>query len=113
RGPGTRERILARSPSGLVPALEAPHGVIWDSLAIAEYLNEQHGDKNLWPSDPAARAHARAVAAEMHSGFAALRTAMPMNFVNRITGARADDPVIRDIARIRAIWSECRGKYAA
>ncbi|MFP3943658.1 MAG: glutathione S-transferase family protein [Alphaproteobacteria bacterium] len=113
RGADTRERILAHSPSGLVPALKTPHGTIWDSLAIAEYLNEQHRDKSLWPEDTAARAMARAVSAEMHSGFAALRSIMPMDFVNRVMGTPPGEAVARDTERIIRIWTECRTAYGA
>lgn len=113
RGPDTRERILTHSPSGLVPALKTPHGTIWDSLAIAEYLNEQHPDKALWPDDTAARAMARSVSAEMHSGFTALRNVMPMDFVNRVMGTPPGEAVARDIARIVSIWTECRRAYGA
>lgn len=111
RGSDTRERILAHSPSGLVPALKTPHGVIWDSLAIAEYLNEQHRDKSLWPEDTAARALARAVSAEMHSGFTALRQAMPMDFVNRVVSKALDDATAADIERIVQIWAQCRSVH--
>jgi glutathione S-transferase len=111
RGPDTRERILAHSPSGFVPALKSPHGVIWDSLAIAEYLNEQHGDKFLWPEDTAARALARSVSAEMHSGFVSLRSTMPMDFVNRVMGVPPGEAVARDIERVISIWTECRNAF--
>ncbi len=113
RGPDTKERILAHSPSGLVPALKTPHGVIWDSLAIAEYLNEQHPDKGLWPDDIGARAYARSISAEMHSGFTALRSVMPMDFINRVMGVPPGEAVARDIARIVSIWTECRTAYGS
>ncbi len=77
--PGFKAEILARSPSGRVPALEAGDLTIWDSLAIAEYLHERYPEARLWPEDPAARAVARAVTAEMHAGFAVLRERLPMN----------------------------------
>ena len=77
--PDTRQRILAFSSTGKVPLLKSEHGVIADSLAIAEYLNEQHPDAQLWPADAAARAQARSACAQMHSGFLALRGAMPFD----------------------------------
>ncbi|MGF1609304.1 MAG: glutathione S-transferase family protein [Kiloniellales bacterium] len=117
RQPDSAARIRARSPSGRVPALEINDGsglVIWDSLAIAEYLAERFPAAALWPSDPEARALARAVTAEMHSGFAALRTAMPMDLRGREPelGARLRQApgVADDIARIVAIWQDCRAR---
>ncbi|WP_416470535.1 glutathione S-transferase, partial [Pseudomonas sp. LFS074] len=77
--PDTRQRILAFSSTGKVPLLKSEQGVIADSLAIAEYLNEQHPEAQLWPADVAARAQARSACAQMHSGFFALRSAMPFD----------------------------------
>src|SRR5690242_12524473 len=77
--PGSREAVLKYSPSGRVPVLRHGAVTVWDSLAICEYLAETFPDCELWPKDPAARALARAVSAEMHSGFAALRQDLPMN----------------------------------
>ncbi|MGE5387125.1 MAG: glutathione S-transferase family protein [Betaproteobacteria bacterium] len=107
--PGTRQQLLSLSPAGKVPALREGGVVIWDSLAIIERLAE--ASPGLWPKDGLARAIARSVSAEMHSGFAALRTAMPMNC--RATGrhVKADEDVRRDIERIQAIWSDCRERF--
>lgn len=102
--PDVRERIVRHSPSGLVPALRHGELVIWDSLAIAEYLAERFPRAGLWPEDGAQRALARSVSAEMHSGFAALRRSMPMNVRRRSPGKGRGDDVARDIARIRQIW---------
>ena len=105
---------LARySPSGRVPVLRDGELVVWDSLAICEYLAERFPAAGLWPEDRDDRAHARAISAEMHAGFAALRDALPMNV--RATGRRAhiDAAVERDIQRIHAIWRECRTRSAA
>ena len=77
--PGVREKIAERSPNAKVPSLRHGDLVIWDSLAIGEYLAEQFPDAGLWPEESAARAVARAVTAEMHAGFAALRSHMPMD----------------------------------
>jgi len=110
RQPGTTERILQYSPSGRVPCLVDGALTVWDSLAICEYVNEQYAANNLWPRDVAQRARARSVTAEMHSGFAALRTHMPMDIRGRYpdrgatAGARPD--VATDIARIRSLWSD-------
>ncbi len=106
---GTTEALHAISPSSLVPCLEHEGITIWDSLAIIEYCAEIA--PWLWPVAPGARAHARSIAAEMHSGFRALRIAMPMNL-----GAVTPDLAINretesDIGRVEAIWADTRGKY--
>ncbi len=103
--------ILPHSPSGKVPALQVDELSIWDSLAIAEYLAEQFADAALWPKGVAARAVARSVSAEMHSGFVALRTALPMN-VRREPAPRAyAQDVADEIARIVAIWQQCQRRF--
>jgi glutathione S-transferase len=107
------EEIARFSPSGRVPVLLLGDQVIWDTLAIAETLNERWPDKQLWPADPDARVHARSVSAEMHSGFAALREAMPMNCRAMGRKVTLSDEVAADIDRIFAIWSDCRHRYAA
>jgi glutathione S-transferase len=108
--PQTKAEILRHSPSGRVPCLIDGPRVVWDSLAICETANELVGGR-LWPTDADARAHARAVTAEMHSGFAALRTHLPMHIRSRLpekgAAARRRDDVAADIERICAIWSEC------
>jgi len=111
--PGTKASILERSPSGLVPCLVDGDLVIWDSLAIAEYLAEAFPRKNLWPADRAARARARSISAEMHSGFTELRKNWPLKF-SRI-GLKHEPPagVARDIERIAAIWTETRRDFGA
>jgi glutathione S-transferase len=107
RQPDTGERIRVYSPSGKVPVLLADGLRIWDSLAIAEYLAEDHPE--LWPSDRATRALARAACNEMHSGFADLRTFLPMDFTARFDPpGRLLAPVERDVERIVALWAECR-----
>ncbi|MBV8428605.1 MAG: glutathione S-transferase, partial [Hyphomicrobiales bacterium] len=77
--PDTKERIKKHSPAGKVPVLLDGHAVVWESLAILEHLAERFPKAGLWPSEPAARAHARSIAAEMHAGFQALRGHCPMN----------------------------------
>jgi glutathione S-transferase len=113
RRPDARSDILRHSPSGKVPALKAGDLVIWDSLAILEYLSERHPDMAIWPRDAAARAIARSVAAEMHSSFAALRGELPMDFVSVLGFPQASDKVLADIGRIVEIWMDCRGGESA
>lgn len=103
--------IVDVSPSGRVPALHAGDLVIWDSLAIAEWAAEQKPDAHLWPLGANARAICRSAAAEMHSGFAALRRDAPMN-VRRRTNARAwNDDVRADIDRVEELWSFVRAEF--
>lgn len=112
RQPDTRAQCLRYSPAGLVPVLNHGTLTIWDSLAICEYLAELFPTRELWPTEPAARAHARAISAEMHSGFQALRQHMPMDCLGRYPGqAHEADGVADDIARITDIWRECRGQW--
>lgn len=107
----TFKQALAQvTPVGKVPVLVDDDRVVWDTLAIAEYLAEKFPQKMLWPADVAARAHARSVCAEMHSGFAALRSACPMNIEADLpeVGALAwrDKPAVRaDVQRIVAMWT--------
>jgi glutathione S-transferase len=109
--PATKMEILRHSPSGKVPCLIDGDLVVWDSLAICETANERYAAGALWPADAATRAHARAVSAEMHSGFAALRTHMPMDIrsshLDRGAAAAQRADVAADIARIQAIWTDC------
>lgn len=110
-GAGSKELLSTHTPSGFVPVYRDGELLVWDTLAIAEYLYELH--PQLWPADRAARARARSVSAEMHSGFVPLRKAMPMNI--RATGRKvASTPELEaDIARIKAIWRELRKQYAS
>jgi len=104
---GVRERIRRHSPSGKVPALRHGDLVVWDSLAIVEHLAESFPRAGLWPEARADRATARAVCAEMHSGFPALRANMPFN-VRRSSPGRGRAPgVAEDIARVLEIWRDC------
>ena len=109
--PTTSADIRAHSPAGRVPALFDGERLIWDSLAICEYLAEIFPDAGLWPDDMAARAHARSVSAEMHSGFSDLRHDMPMNCRASLPGKGATPAALTDIARIEAMWSHCRERY--
>ncbi|MEK7245600.1 MAG: glutathione S-transferase family protein, partial [Pseudomonadota bacterium] len=107
--------IGAHSPSGRVPVLEHGAVKVWESLAICEYLAELFPEAKLWPGSPAARAHARAVAAEMHSGFGALRATLSMNIHGRATRPRDKSnlpaEVWADIERIVALWDDCRRHF--
>ena len=110
--PGTKEAILKYSPAGKVPVLLHGKVVVWESIAIAEYLADLFPKKNLWPKDLEKRAHARSISAEMHAGFLALRKACPMNVraLNKPMKETTPD-VDKDLARITAIWEDCRTKY--
>jgi len=106
-----KKSISKVSPAGRVPVLVDGELAIWDTLAIAEYVAEQHPDKQLWPADRAGRARARSICAEMHSGFAALRNHCPMNIEASlpVIGQLVwrDQPDVRaNVARIVAMWSE-------
>ena len=105
--PSTRAELLLLSPSFLVPCLEHDGVKIWDTLAIAEYLNELKPDASLLPTAPAARARCRSVSGEMHSGFSNLRAALPMNLKAHYPGFKVWAGAQADIERICAIWREC------
>ena len=109
RRPDTRSRILEHSPAGKVPALKVDGLIVWDSLAILEYLADVHG--GLWPAEREARAIARAISAEMHAGFAALRDHCPMDFMARMPKASLPEAVEADVRRIIASWCAVRGRY--
>jgi glutathione S-transferase len=111
RQPDTKEKILQWSPSGKVPLLDDDGLKVWDSLAICEYLAERFPESGLWPKDREARAVARAVSAEMHSGFQALRSTCPMDVAEDLPMADIPDDVKADVARIEALWSDCRTRY--
>jgi len=111
--PEGRERLLEISPSGRVPCLHIDGLRIWDSLAIAEFLHERFPAAGIWPADPAGRALARCISAEMHSGFTGLRGALSMDI--RASQPKTDLPeVVRsEIRRIESIWQDCREKHGA
>ena len=96
-------------PARTVPAMRTPDGtVVGDTAAIAEELASRHPDAGLWPADPAARATARMLAAEMHAGFSALRAACPMNLRVSYVDCAPDDAVMADLARLQVIWAAAR-----
>jgi len=102
-----KDELRKYSPSGKVPVLLDGQLGVWDSLAIAEYLAEQHPDLGLWPANPARRAVARSISAEMHSGFSALRSNMSMNCRGHLPGRGRTVEVAADIDRIQRIWTDC------
>jgi glutathione S-transferase len=109
--PGSREKVLKYSPTGKVPVLVDGDTVIWESLAILDHLAEKFPKAQLWPSDPKARAHARAVSAEMHAGFAPLRRHCPMNMRRVQKKRELTAEVAADVRRIEQIWTECRERF--
>ena len=106
-----KERILGLSHSGKVPALIDGDVTVWDSLAIIEYLAEKFPEARLWPEDRASRAHARAISAEMHSGFLPLRNECGMNLHRPIRPVNLSDDARANAARIQEIWAECHARY--
>jgi glutathione S-transferase len=108
-----KARVMAVSGAGKVPVLIDGETRVWESLAILEYLAEKFPAAALWPKDEGARAHARAVAAEMHAGFMPLRRLLPMNVWRPVKPRVLDDGSKTDVARIDAIWRDCRVRYGA
>lgn len=109
RGAETKAAIGQVSPTGKVPVLMHGDLAIWDSLAICEYLAEVFPTAQLWPADRAARARARAISAEMHAGFAALRQAMPMDLLADKAGIGHTDAALADARRVAQIWHDALG----
>lgn len=112
-GPGAADELASWSPSGLVPLLCDGELKVWDSLAICEYLAELFPECDLWPTEIEARAVARSISAEMHAGFAGLRTAMCMNIRRSYPGKGRTADCLRDIERIVEIWQDCRTRFGA
>jgi glutathione S-transferase len=108
-----RDGIARWSPTGLVPVLWLDGEPVWDTLAIAETVAERWPERRAWPADAHARGVARSVCAEMHSGFRALRGAMPMNIRGAYPGKGMNPDVRKDIDRIVAIWTSCRERFGA
>ena len=109
--PSMKAEILLLAPSMLVPSLQHGAVKVWDTLAIGEYLHEIKPKAGLLPADVAARAHCRAVCGEMHSGFASLRGALPMNIKARFKGFKVWSRAQSDIERIVEIWTDCLSTY--
>jgi len=113
RQPDSKAEILKYSPSGMVPLLLDGDFPVWDSLAILEYLADQHPEKALWPADAHARARARCAAAEMHSGFMPLRRTCSMDVLASAPLDPVPEDVETDVQRIVALWRECRAQYGS
>src|ERR1044072_568762 len=112
-GEGSKEKILAHSPAGKVPVLIDGATHVWESLAILEYAAEKFPNAHLWPSDVAARAHARAISTEMHAGFAALRNECGMAMWRPPARKDLSDEAKANIARIQALWVDARTRFGA
>lgn len=111
--PESRGILKEKSPSGLVPFLTDGEAQIWDSLAIMEYVADLFPNKLLWPAEREARGLARAISAEMHSGFSALRTVWPMHFLREGLAHLTSGGVAKDIARIDELWTLCRTRHGS
>ncbi|TYO67758.1 glutathione S-transferase family protein [Bradyrhizobium hipponense] len=111
--PADKQQILSFSRAGKVPVLVDGDITVWDSLSIIEYIAERYPDAKLWPADVAARAHARSVCAEMHSGFMALRNECGMNLHRPVRPVALSADALSNIARIQEIWRECRARHGA
>ncbi len=109
--PAMKAEILLLSASMLVPSLQHNGILVWDTLAIAEYLHEIKPKAQLLPADAKARAHCRAVCGEMHSGFASMRSALPMNIKAHFPGFKIWSRAQTDIDRVLAIWNDCLSRY--
>lgn len=111
--PADKQQILSFSRAGKVPVLVDGDITVWDSLSIIEYIAERYPDAKLWPADVAARAHARSVCAEMHSGFMALRSECGMNLHRPVRPVALSADALANIARVQEIWRECRTRHSA
>jgi glutathione S-transferase len=109
--PDFKAQVTAQSAAGKVPVLIDHDIYVWESLAILEYLAEKF--PGLWPTQEGARAHARAIAAEMHAGFLPLRRQLPMNIRRPVRERILDGAAASDVSRIDAMWNECRMKFAS
>jgi glutathione S-transferase len=111
--PDFKPRVRAISGTGKVPALADGDVHVWESLAILDYLAEKFPAAGLWPTDPKARAYARAIAAEMHAGFVPLRRHCPMNVWRPVRPRELTPEAAADVRRIESIWTDCRTRYGA
>ena len=109
--PAFRARVRGYSPAGKVPILVDGDIVVWDSLAIVEYVAEKFPDRGVWPREAVARARARSIVAEMHAGFAPLRMALQMNCELRLANFPLNGAARRDVARIVDSWTDCRARF--
>lgn len=106
-----KRAMRKHSPTGKVPALYDGDIHVWESLAIMEYLHEKYPDKNIWPKNKAARAHARAIASEMHAGFQGLRQHCPTNFVREVKARALTEQAQKDVDRLQAMWADTRKRF--
>lgn len=111
--PAWKAEVARYTPAGKVPALIDGEVVVWESLAIMDYLADTHPDLAIWPREKAARAMARSLAAEMHAGFSALRSACPMNLGKRYAAKEYGPGVARDVARASSAWRQARERFGA
>ena len=111
--PEFEQEVRQVNPAGLVPVLLDGDLAVWDSLAICEYVAERHPDRQLWPADARARARARSLTAQMHSGFTALRNALGMNIEAHLPDVPLSDAVRQDIDRIQALWRDARAEFGS
>ncbi|MCS0496678.1 glutathione S-transferase family protein [Ancylobacter sp. MQZ15Z-1] len=111
--PEFKSQIRAHSPAGRVPVLIDGEAVVWESIAILEHLAERFPDKPLWPREPAARAHARSLATEMHGGFGALRREAPMNLWRPVEPRAFPEDTVKDVRVLLRRWSEARERFGA
>lgn len=111
--PDSKARMLDISPTGKMACLHDGDIIIWESLAIVEYVNEKFPAKGVWPSDPAARAHARATASEMHAGFQALRSLCPMNLGRRFAARDLGSDAADNVRRFEGLVSDARRRFGA
>ncbi|HEY1545316.1 MAG TPA: glutathione S-transferase family protein [Xanthobacteraceae bacterium] len=111
--PGAKEKLLAYSPAGKVPILLDGDARVWESLAILEYVAEKFPQAGLWPADAVARAHARAIANEMHAGFLPLRRHLPMNMWRPPATRQLTADAAANAQRIDAMWTDCRTRFGA
>jgi len=109
--PDFKKTVMQFSPAGRVPALDDDGICVWETLAILEYLSEKFPAAALWPADRAARAHARAIAAEMHAEFTALRRECPMNMWRPAKRHPLSTEASANVARIDAMWTDCRARF--
>lgn len=106
--PGYKAQLLALNPAGKVPALKHGDTLLWESLAICEYIAEQFPQEKLWPTDSSARAQARSLCTEMHAGFTTIRATMPFNCRAKGRHVASCNELEQEIVRVQGIWRECR-----
>ena len=109
--PQWKAKVRRHSPVGKVPVLVDGDVTVWDSLAIVEYVAEKFPERGVWPRDRVARAHARVICAEMHSGFSHMRDHLGMNCELRLANIAVDRATQHDIKRVIGLWSDCRARF--